>query len=153
MSRPGWLAVATLLSIMLAACSNSLPQNSTQLGTPTKLGTVEFAEGLSVRALSELLSTSKLDAEYALFTQTVAGEETVGGILIENKDLSKLESTLQKGTEDFIADMALTDTKGGKFKVLAGQAATAVAASRITGITGNSSQTDVAKLLPDLQGL
>ncbi len=149
MNRPKWLTLTTSLAIILTACSTDSTQDLTQTNTSTKSGTAEFSRGLSVRELSGFLRTSKLAVEYALFTQTVAGEETVGGVLLEGRDLGKLEDKLRESTEGFVADMALTDKKGGKFKALAKQVKSAVDAPRITGITGEFSHADVTKLKGD----
>ena len=141
-----YLMLTISLGIVLAGCATDSVQTT---ATATKSGTAEFAEGISVGELSTFLQTSKLNAEYALFTQTVAGEETVGGVLLEGKNLSNLEDTLNESTEGFIADMASTEEKGGKFTTLLKQAKNKVGTPKITGVTGEFSQTDILKLNRD----
>ena len=139
------LGLFTLLIAILAACATELKQTE-GVAEPAQ---IEFSEGLTLREVGDFIRDNKLKTEYLMFTQEVGGEETVGGMLIEGKDIDNLEATWEEANQGFIEDMASTEEERGQFTTLAASNSSEILAPKITGLTGDFSKAGASQLKID----
>lgn len=145
MKRFKLLCLSTLIVTLLAACATDSPQT----GNNGESAQIEFSKGLSFSEVNDLVRDNNMNPEYMLFKQKIGDEEIVGGVLVEGKDIDRLENAWPEMHRAFIEDMASDEEEGGYFKTLATSMSNVVSFPEIVGITGSFSKTDISKLRED----